>query len=220
MYFQKASIGRAKRERTRGVIIDSAIETFSKDGIANARISNIAAQAGITGATFYNHFKDKDELTAATGAAIILEVNRAVAGEIEHIRDPVLRVIALCACVLKVLLTQQHWATIVVESFHYLREIREQVTQTLREQIQEGIDEGVFSAELNDFLIEQVASLMMSSIRNQMQSGYSERNTELTCQHVLRVLGLSGRAAEKAVVRWRPVFEEVVLKLPGERDVE
>ncbi|MEM7016081.1 MAG: helix-turn-helix domain-containing protein [Pseudomonadota bacterium] len=66
MYFQKAAIGCAKRERLRGVIIDSAIEAFSKEGISGARVSNIAEQAGITGATFYKHFRDKDELTAAT----------------------------------------------------------------------------------------------------------------------------------------------------------
>ena len=214
MYFQKAAIGRTKRERTRGIIIDSAIEAFSKEGIPSARISNIAEQAGITGATFYNHFRDKDELTAATGAAIILELSRAVANEIEDINDPVIRVTALCSCVLKVLLNHENWATIVVDSFHYLREIREQVTHTLNEQIELGIHQGVFSADLNDFLTEQIASLMMSSIRNQMDTGYSESNTELTCQHVLRLLGLSSKEATKAVEKWRPQFQDLQVKLP------
>ena len=209
MYFQKAAVGRAKRERTRGIIIDSAIEAFSHEGISNARVSNIAEQAGITGATFYNHFRDKDDLTAATGAAIILEVSQVVAKEIEDLQDPVVRVTALCSCVLKILLTQENWATIVVESFHYLRSIRNQVTQALSDQIQMGIDRNVFTAELNDFLVEQIASLMMSSIRNQMETGYSERNTELTCEHVLRVLGLSRHAASKAVARWRPQLQQL-----------
>ncbi|MEM7018853.1 MAG: TetR/AcrR family transcriptional regulator [Pseudomonadota bacterium] len=215
MYFQKAAIGRAKRERTRGVIIDSAIEAFSKEGISGARVSSIAEQAGITGATFYKHFRDKDELTAATAAAIILEVNRTIADKIEPIDDPVIRVTALCSCVLKVLLNQKKWASIVVDSFHYLREIRDEITQIMREQIEEGIARGKFKAELNDFLIEQLASLIMSSIRNQMQAGYSERNSELTCEHILRLLGLSSSAAAKAVEKWRPQFNTLALPLPG-----
>ena len=59
--------GEGETGQTRNLIIGSAIEAFSQDGISNARISSIAEQAGITGATFYNHFRDKDDLTAATG---------------------------------------------------------------------------------------------------------------------------------------------------------
>ncbi|MEM7016080.1 MAG: hypothetical protein AAF512_01920 [Pseudomonadota bacterium] len=90
---------------------------------------------------------------------------------------------------MKVLLNQKKWAPIIVDSFHYLREIRDEITQIMREQIEDGIAQGKFKAELNDFLIEQLASLIMSSIRNQMQAGYSERNSELTCEHILRLLG-------------------------------
>ena len=217
MYFQKAAVGRTKRERTRGLIIDSAIEAFSSDGISDARISNIAKQAGVTGATFYNHFQDKRELTAATAEAIILEVNRTIAEEIRTIRDPVLRVTALCSCVLKVLLSQTSWAKIVVDSFHHLRDIRADITQTLREEIGDGIARGKFKADLDDFLIEQVASLVMSSIRNQSETGYSPENSERTGEHILRLLGLSASAASKALARLRPHFERLQLPLPGSK---
>ena len=215
MYFQKAAVGRLKRERTRGLIIDSAIEAFSEEGISGARISSIAKQAGVTGATFYNHFQDKEELTAATAEAIILEVNRTVADAIESIQDPTIRVTALCSCVLKVLLSQKNWATIIVDSFHHLRGIRDRVTHTLRSQINDGIAQGQFKAELDDFLIEQVASLVMSSIRNQIESGYSQQITERTCEHILRLLGLSSSAATQTTKKWRPQFELLELPLPG-----
>ena len=214
MYFQKAAVGRQKRERTRGLIIDSAIEAFSEEGISGARISSIAKQAGVTGATFYNHFQDKEELTAATAEAIILEVNQAIADAIDSIEDPTIRVTALISCVLKVLLTQENWAAIIVDSFHHLRGVRDRITQPLRSQIDDGIAQGKFDAVLDDFLIEQVASLVMSSIRNQIETGYSQKNSERTCEHILRLLGLSSRAATQSVKKWQPEFAALELPLP------
>ena len=215
MYFQKAAVGRLKRERTRGLIIDSAIEAFSKEGISGARISSIARQAGVTGATFYNHFQDKEELTAATAEAIILEVNRTVASAINSIQDPATQITALCSCVLKVLFVQKNWAAIMVDSFHHLREVRDEVTQPLRSLIARGIAQQKFEAVLDDFLIEQIASLIMSSIRNQIETGYHQQNSERTCEHILRLLGLSVRASAKTVENWRQKFETIELPLPG-----
>ena len=216
MYFQKAAIGLGKRDRTRGLIIDSAIEAFSREGINGARISRIAEQAGVTGATFYNHFRDKEELTAATAGAIILELNDAIGEKVRVIPDPVTRVVALCACVLKVLLTHPNWAMIVVESFHYLRSIRGNVTAVISQQIDAGIKAGRFSADLDDFLLEQVAALVMSSIRNQVDNGYDETRSALTCEHVLRLLGLTPREARTAVKRFHPELERLDLELPGQ----
>ena len=142
-------------------------------------------------------------------------MNRTIADAIDSIQDPAVRVTALCSCVLKVLLTQENWAKIIVDSFHHLRGVRDRITQPLRAQVDDGIAQGKFKAVLDDFLIEQVASLMMSSIRNQIDTGYRQENSERTCEHILRLLGLSSRAAAQAINKWRPQFEALALPLPG-----
>lgn len=54
-----------KRERTRRQLINAALQVFSQRGVAAATVADIAAAAGMAGATVYNHFASKDELVQA-----------------------------------------------------------------------------------------------------------------------------------------------------------
>ncbi|MCB9529595.1 MAG: TetR/AcrR family transcriptional regulator [Myxococcales bacterium] len=47
-----------KRER----ILDAAIQVFAERGFYHARVSEVAAAAGVAGGTIYNYFKSKDDL--------------------------------------------------------------------------------------------------------------------------------------------------------------
>lgn len=69
----KAAIARDRprirdRERTRRSLIGAGELVFYRDGFTEARIEDIAAEAGVSRATFYLHFGSKDEL-----AAVIME---------------------------------------------------------------------------------------------------------------------------------------------------
>jgi AcrR family transcriptional regulator len=60
-----------KRERTRRQIIAAAMDVLGSRGIAATEVKEIAARAGVTAGTFYNHFKDKDEVIGAVSVLII-----------------------------------------------------------------------------------------------------------------------------------------------------
>lgn len=47
-----------KRER----IIEAAIKVFAERGFYHARVSEVAAEAGVAGGTIYNYFRNKDDL--------------------------------------------------------------------------------------------------------------------------------------------------------------
>lgn len=54
-----------KRERTRGQIVAAAIATMTERGLGQAAVQEIADRAGVTTATFYNHFRDRADLVEA-----------------------------------------------------------------------------------------------------------------------------------------------------------
>lgn len=68
-----------QREDTRQRIYDAAIAVFRRDGVAAARIDDIARAAGVSHGTFYFHFATKDEVllqrmrAAETAAALAVE---------------------------------------------------------------------------------------------------------------------------------------------------
>ena len=60
--FRQQTIGKKKRERTRGALLDSAISVFANKGYEGTRISDITAHADVANGTFYNYYQDKDQL--------------------------------------------------------------------------------------------------------------------------------------------------------------
>ncbi len=51
-----------RREQTRDRLFDAALEVFRRDGVAAARIDDIANAAGVSRGTFYFHFPTKDDV--------------------------------------------------------------------------------------------------------------------------------------------------------------
>ena len=59
-----AGVGR-KAEATRAALLDAARQVIARDGYVNARIADIAREAGKSVGVFYTYFKDKTEIFAA-----------------------------------------------------------------------------------------------------------------------------------------------------------
>src|SRR6187549_3669844 len=55
----------AAGEATRQALIEAAARLFTRDGYAATSIRTIAAEAGITGGSVYNHFANKEEIFTA-----------------------------------------------------------------------------------------------------------------------------------------------------------
>lgn len=54
-----------RRMRTRTLLMDAASELFARQGVAATTVEMILLAARVSRATFYQHFKDKQELVAA-----------------------------------------------------------------------------------------------------------------------------------------------------------
>lgn len=62
---------RTKRDRTRRALLDAADATFGSRGWARTRIEDIAAAAGVSAATAYNHFPSKHSLVGHVYAPLV-----------------------------------------------------------------------------------------------------------------------------------------------------
>src|SRR5262249_37036949 len=54
----KANVAQGKRER----ILEAAVRVFAAEGFYNAKVAQIAEQAGVADGTIYLYFKSKDDL--------------------------------------------------------------------------------------------------------------------------------------------------------------
>jgi AcrR family transcriptional regulator len=61
----KASAATSRRQATREAIMDSALDLFAQRGYESVRVEDVARAAGISRATFYNHFSEREEILGA-----------------------------------------------------------------------------------------------------------------------------------------------------------
>ena len=198
-HFEIQARGEKKRQRTRGNLLDSAVDVFARGGISNAKISDITKIAGLANGTFYNHFKDKDELARQTTLAIIIEIAAAIDQSITDIENASIRVVVATTQFLILATDSKDWGLVLVDGYHQFPKNRTDTVVYLRADIQLGLDQGVFNAILDDFLLDQVAALIMSSLSFQLTTGVNADITRRTCQHLLQLLGISATTAIESV---------------------
>jgi AcrR family transcriptional regulator len=76
----RARAARTKRDRTRRALLDAADATFGSRGWADTRMEDVAAAAGVSAATAYNHFPSKQVLVGSVYGPLV----RPLLSEAEH----------------------------------------------------------------------------------------------------------------------------------------
>ncbi len=200
-YFRTQAIGSNKRNRTRSTLIDSAIDVFSEKGIEEASIHEITAIAGLANGTFYNHFKDKDELALASSEAIALEIAKTLDGRMSDLERGVSRIIIASWAFLQVARSAAPWAHVLVGQ--YLRQPRAEASafNYMRADIERAIAQGELDVEVDAFLLEQIAALMMAALRRALDEEGQAEIMSRTCENILRLLGLTPAQAKREVER-------------------
>ena len=200
-YFRAQAIGSNKRNRTRGTLIDSAIDVFSEKGIEEASIHEITAIAGLANGTFYNHFRDKDELALAASEAIVLEIARALDGRMNDLDRGVSRVVVASSAFLQIALRADPWAPVLVGQYLRHPGAESSAFSYMRADIELAVDQGEVDVTLDPFLLEQVAALMVAALRRMLNVGLQTDLINRTCENILRLLGMTPVQAKREVKR-------------------
>lgn len=200
-FFRQQAIGANKRVRTRHALIDSAIDVFSEKGIDEASVSEIAAVAGLANGTFYNHFKDKDELAAASAEAITLEIAKRLAERMSDLEAGVSRIVAASFAFLRMASLHEPWGLVLVEQFQRRPTAGAAAMQYVRSDIQLAVEQRRLDVVVDEYLLEQLSALMIAALRWQLTGGLQEALLHRTCEYVLRLLGLTPKQARREVER-------------------
>jgi AcrR family transcriptional regulator len=89
---------RSSGRKARDAVVDAALALFSEHGYVGVRVEDIAKAAGVSRATFYKYFAERDEILAELFARLLgdappaIDQSKPVAGEVERVlRDTALR---------------------------------------------------------------------------------------------------------------------------------
>ncbi|MEM7218638.1 MAG: TetR/AcrR family transcriptional regulator [Pseudomonadota bacterium] len=215
-YFHARALGARKRERTRGLLLDSAIGVFADKGIEEASIQEITELAGLANGTFYNHFTDKDELALASAAAIVLEIARRLDAELDGEECGIERIVVSSWAFIELALSVPSWTRVVLSQYQRGPIGGAAALRYLQADIEQAVAEGDVTETVDAFLLEQIAAIMMAALQRLLSSdapdasdpsdsSATERQALLQrlTENILRLLGLTANQARRRVDRAR-----------------
>lgn len=191
----RAAVGRRKRAETRARIIAAAFEIFGEENGLFARIEDVVDKAGVTRATFYNHFAGMVELREATAREVTHDFLVAVTDVVRGLDDPRERCTVAIRYYLRRARSDHRWAwsmmNLSASGMIFGVETHRQAEETVREGVESGALP-VSSVDLGrDILLGSSLAALGTMIRSEMPEDYPEA----TASHILAALGVDFETA-------------------------
>jgi TetR/AcrR family transcriptional regulator, fatty acid metabolism regulator protein len=157
--------GREPRGREKhGLILRAAIRVFSRKGFFNAKVADVAREAGVADGTVYLYFKNKDHLLVSifdeTMADAIAEGRKVV----EHIDDPRRKLERIAGLHLERMGRDRDLAVVFQVELRSSTKFMEQFSETgvteyldiIRSVIHEGQKQGIFREALDATIVSKI----------------------------------------------------------------
>jgi AcrR family transcriptional regulator len=211
---RRAEIGREKRTRTRAQLVAAAGALFARQAVESVTVDDVVREAGVAKGTFYVHFKDLPELTAAVVDGLVKVIDDLLQPMRLSIDDPALRIAFGCSCFIDRALADPGWAGVAARMAAATATVGEVARRRLLEDIKRYVKShgGAISAEL---ALEVVIGIVLQVFAAIAEGRLSSRHREGVIAAVLRAIGLDARQVKSVLTRLPVQADAARSGLPG-----
>lgn len=157
----KERTSRAEKARA---ILRAAAKVFAQSGYFNAKVSDVAREAGVADGTVYLYFKNKDDLLSSIFSTAMEEFLTRARAELAEVLDPGERLRRFAHLHLTLLEQERDMAVVFQVELRQSTKFMEQFSTTyladyfkvIREIIEDGQRRGLFRAQLNPQVVTKV----------------------------------------------------------------
>src|SRR4030095_12687121 len=198
--------GLPKRERTRVQLVQSAIKVFTARGYAGATMQELAAVAGMTTGTLYNHFKTKEEVARAVALLLADTLCRRITDSQQGVPEGAQRMALGIPRYIWLPEQSPQWALMLLDVSAAAPELLQEVRGYALADLRLGVKQKVFRVP-NEMaamdLIGGTVTQAMRTVAYGMAPAHRGRDAA-TC--VLRGLGMGWAEAKEVAPRPLPPF--------------
>ncbi len=198
-HFQKAISGGSKRQRTRALIIDTAIQIFAEKGLERGSIAEIAERAGLSNGSFYYHFGDKAALLEAIGGAVAATLVAEVDEAISEVEQGSTRVALASMLFILRGTADPAWGRLIVHALEGLGEFRDQIAHGIHKDVRIGVEQGLFRVAPSESLYAVLLGIVATAMRERLDRALDDKVERLAADALLRILGVTPAAAAQIV---------------------
>jgi AcrR family transcriptional regulator len=188
---RRAEIGRERRARMRGRLLEAAARVMADQRSDSATIDNFIRAAGVARGTFYNHFKTREELLDALWASMghdpFLEIETAC----EDITDPVERFAAMTRLVLLGAIHNPTWGWLVLALSADETTLNDDLRGYPRPDLRAGAAAGRFRYDSETSATDLVVGAMRAALRALLQENRDANYAQALCKMMLQALGIN-----------------------------
>ncbi|THK35741.1 TetR/AcrR family transcriptional regulator [Ensifer sp. MPMI2T] len=197
---RRAEIGREKRARTRGQLVEAAKSLFARQAVESVTVDDVVREAGVAKGTFYVHFDGLEALTAAVAEELVQSFDEMLQPGRVSLSDPALRIAFGCRSFIDKALDDSQWAAVAARMTAATPKGGENIRRRLFEDLQQLPTESPeeTSAELK---LEVVVGIMLQILRALGEGRLSSLDRDAVISAILRAIGLGAQEAKSVVER-------------------
>jgi AcrR family transcriptional regulator len=198
--------GLLKRERTRAQLVQAAIKVFGVRGYVEATMQEIAAIAGMTTGTVYNHFKTKEELASAVALLLADTLCRRITDSQQGVEEGAQRMAIGIRRYIWLAEESPQWALMMLEiaaaAPQFLVEIRDYALADLRL----GVKQKAFRVPSEMAAMDMLNGTVQQAMRTVTYGAAPANHGRDVANCVLRGLGMGLAEAKEVAHRPLPAF--------------
>jgi AcrR family transcriptional regulator len=193
MVTTRAEIGRVRRERTRGALVDAALRVFARLGPDAPTIDDFTLEAGVARGTFYNYFDSREDLLVAVATAAADEIEAELAAQ-RTLTDAAERVAFHLRGYIRKAAAEPVWGWLVVRMALVAAPFGTAMRANLARDVADGIATGRFVVPSAQLACDLILGAGMMGMRSVLQGDADAAHAEAVAEAVLRGLGVPDAA--------------------------
>jgi len=199
--------GGQARARTRALLLDGALRVFARKGAGAAAIQEITAEAGVANGTFYNYFRNRDELIEAASARLAERFFEDITASAASVTDPAQRVaIGSRRFVLRAV-GDPTWARALLRVWGSTPLLHAHTATPVLADIRAGRRRGRFAVKSEAAAVDLVQGSVVAGMRTVLEGRAGEEHASAVASLVLRGLGVASAEADAIAHRPLPSLE-------------
>jgi AcrR family transcriptional regulator len=184
--------------------------------VESVTVDDVVLEAGVAKGTFYVHFKDLPELTAAVADELVKAIDDLLQPVRLSLNDPALRIAYGCSCFIDRALADPAWAGVAARMAAAAPTVgkaaRRRLLEDIKRQVKGLPHGGTVSAEVG---LEVVVGIMLQVFAAIAEGRLSSRHREGVIVAILRAIGLDVRQVKFVLTRLPVQADAARSGLPG-----
>jgi AcrR family transcriptional regulator len=206
--------GLPKRERTRLQLVQAAIGVIGARGYAAATMQEIAATAGMTVGTLYNHFKTKDQIAGELAGLLAETLCRRITDSQQAIADGAQRMAIGNQRYIWLAQQSPSWAMLILDVAAAAPDLLERIAGYALADLRLGVRQKRFRIPSEAAAMDLIQGTVAQAMRNVARGLAPATHARDVAACVLRGLGMAAADALEVASRPLPPFPPLVPATP------